>query len=114
MHKPQRTGMQRLTGHELKGTFHKGPVSSRVLAHANAVAAIGSIGEQRMAEVLHVCPNLVGTARLEHTPYQGDRAKAFQHLVVRHGRLALLPARIHSLYLAVAQAAPNMAFDGAH
>ena len=61
-----------------------------------------------MADVLHMRPNLVGTTGFEYAAHQRNRAKAFQHLIVRHSGLTILATRVYGLHLAVAQAATNM------
>ena len=62
MHKAQGLGVQGLPGHHLKRVFDEIPVAARALPVQDLVAAVGSIGEERVADVLHVYPNLVGTA----------------------------------------------------
>ena len=59
--------MQRLARHELKGTFYEVPVSARILPYPDAVTPVSGVGKQRVTQMLHVRPNLVGAAGFQHT-----------------------------------------------
>ena len=76
MHEAQGVGVQRLPGHELKGILHESPIRTRALAHPNPVAAVGGIRKERVADVLHMRPNLMGATGFEYATDQRNRAEA--------------------------------------
>ena len=57
-----------------------------LFATQDLTTAVAFVGEQRMTDVTHVCPNLMGTACFQMTFHQCYRAEAFQHLVMGDGR----------------------------
>ena len=105
--------MQRLPGHQLKRVFDKGAIRTVTLPYPNPVAAVGGIGKEGMADMLHVRPNLVSTAGFEYAAHQRNGAEALQHLIMRHSGLTVLATRVYGLHLTVAQAAADMAANRA-
>nr|GFD11339.1 hypothetical protein [Tanacetum cinerariifolium] len=97
-----------------KYAFNKRLVGARGLPRADAVAAIGGIRKERVADELHVRPNLMGAAGFEAALQQRHGAVALEHAVMRDGVLALVALGVHGLHLAVAQAAADVAAHGAY
>ena len=61
----------------------------------NAVAAIGIIIKQRVANMLHVNTYLVCTPGFKPAFYQCSITEAFQYCIVRSGFFSIFPIRIY-------------------
>ena len=111
MDESQGAGMEHLTRTEFEAVLDIGLVTRRPLTTEDFRSTIALIAEQRMADVLHVGPDLMRAPRFEDTLYQGDVAIAFKHLVMSDGRLADLRVRREHLHSqTVFRISPNIAF----
>src|SRR5690348_11339043 len=84
-------GVPGLTGADGKAVVHELPVLTEHGPFDDLIAAIGFVVEEGMTDMLHVHPDLVGTAGFEDALYEGDIAEAFQDLIVGDGFLAMFP-----------------------
>ena len=98
MNETQGTGMEHLTGTELKAVLDVGLATGGALTTKDLRSTITLIAEQRMADVLHVGSDLMGAPRLEDTLHQCDVTIAFKHLIMGDGRLSYLRIRREHLH----------------
>ena len=90
MNEAQSASMEHLTGTEFEAVLDISLVTGSPLTSENLSSAIALVAEQRMADMLHVGPDLMGTPRLKDTFYQCDKAISFEHLIMGDGWLAYL------------------------
>ncbi len=88
MDESQSAGMEHLTRTELETVLNIRLITGSPFATEDFRSAITLIAEQRMADVLHVSPDLMCAPRFEDTLYQGDITITFKHLIMSDGRLA--------------------------
>ena len=69
--------------------------------------------EKRMADVLRVDANLMRAASFQTVFVQRDVTETFQNVPVRDGFLAVIAVGVDGHFAAVADAAPDIAFNGA-
>ena len=94
MDESQLLGMQRLSWTKAEAVVYKLLVFGVHGSFYNAVSAIKIVVKQRMANVLHVHPDLVCAAGFQPAFYQGYIVELLQYFVVGDGILAMVPIRV--------------------
>ena len=90
--------MQCLSRTELKTVLYECLVAATTLASQYLLAAIGSIHEEWMTNVLHVSSYLMGTSCLQNALYQGGITEAFPYSIMSHCTLANATVRLEDLH----------------
>ena len=80
-----------LSGEAIEAPLEEGGVAAAGGAFHCAGTAVGRVSEERVADVLHVNADLVGSAGFELAFDPGDGAETLEDPVMGHGVLALLP-----------------------
>ena len=89
----ERQGVECLPGAEGEAVAHETLVTAARGAAQDFVAAVARVANERMPDMLHVSAYLVGAARFEPALNERHITKAFEHAVMRHGRLSHLRTR---------------------
>ena len=90
--------MESLTWAELEAILYESLVTTAALTSQNLGTTIGLIHEERMTDLLHVCTDLMGTARFQDALYQGGIAETLQHLIMSNRTLADTAIRVEDLH----------------
>ena len=105
--KPNVLACKGLTRKRLEHVAQEGVVFAPRRAFHSHIAPINRVAKQRVADVLHVHPDLVGPARLQLALHQRHGAQALEHPVMGDGVLALSAIHEHLLHPTVAQASAH-------
>lgn len=95
MHEAQRLGMESLARTKLETIADELLVLRVDSAFANLRTAIALIIEKRMADIIHMDTNLMGTARLQTALHNRHITETLQNLVMSDSMLALVTIRIN-------------------
>ena len=110
--KSQRLGMEGLSWAECHCIADETAVTTAVSAPQDLVATVALIGKEGMAQMLHMCSNLMGSTGFEDTFDQRHVAKPLQYTIVGYGRLSHTTIQREDGHLhAVFRMAGNVAFD---
>ena len=89
MGKSQLFRMEGLSGQNLEAIFHELPVFGKGSPLQDLATSIIGIIEQRMSDMLHVNPDLVGPASLKPAFNQGDIPQLLQYFIMGNGSFPL-------------------------
>ena len=113
MGKSDGLGMEGLPGTKGEAVVHELAVFAEDCTFHDLISAIGFVIEQRMADVLHMHPDLVGAAGFQYTLNEGNIAESFEHLIVGDRFFSVFAFGISIEEFAEALVAANVGYDGA-
>src|SRR5580692_4190000 len=94
MREAQCPGVEGMPGTDGEAIIDELLVLAEHSAFYDLVAPISVVVEQGMTDMLHMHPDLVGPARLQHTLYQGGIAESLQYAIVGDGFFAIVSFRV--------------------